>query len=305
MIGPGNRSCLAWAKKVEEVTKGGVKVTVYPASTLAPATAAYDAAVSGVADVVWGFIGFFPGRFPLSDLLSLPGLGVPSALVGSLAMWNNYQKFPEMRAEYKDVKVLLVHTHQGAPIATKKVAVRSLESLKGLKIRSPAGGALEFLKAAGAVPIMFPPADIYTSMEKGVIEGWTIDLIGAVGFRLGEVTDWYTRPYYYVGTFWLVMNQGTWNSLSPDIQKAIEGISGETGIKTLFAPTWDAGDEDAKTKMGIKPQQMITLSDQEWAKWVDVSKTVWKSEVAKLEAKGLPAQKVLDETLKFIKEYKP
>jgi TRAP-type transport system periplasmic protein len=257
-----------------------------------------------VADIGWGFIGFYPNMFPLSDLLSLPCLGVTSSLSGSLAMWNDYQKFPEMQAEYKEVKTLLVHTHQGAPLGTKKVAVKSLEDLKGLKIRSPAGGALQFLKAAGAVPMMIPSGDIYLNMQKGVIDGWTIDFIGAAGYNLGEVTAYYTTPYYYVGTFWLVMNKDTWNSLPADIQKIIEGLSGEAGIKDTYAPSFDRGDEQAKTRMGIKPDQILTVSDTEWVKWVNVAQTVWKDEVARLQAQGKPAQAILDETLKFIKNYK-
>jgi len=302
-VSPGNKSCINWGKAVEEATKGKVKVTIYGANTLATGFAAYDAVLSGVADVAWGFIGFFPGRFPLSDLLSQPAIGVPNAMAGSLAMWNNYQKFPEMRAEYKDVKLLLVHTHQGAPIGTRKVAIRTFEDLKGLKIRSPAGGALEFLKAAGASPIMMPPFDIYTSMEKGVLDGWTIDLIGAEGFGLHEVTDFYTGPNYYVGTFWLVMNQSKWDSLPADIQKAIDSVSGEWGVKNLFAATWDTGEEEAKARM-MTPEQYIVLPDEEWAKCVELSESVWEAEIARLEAKGLPAQAVFDETLQFVKAYK-
>lgn len=303
ITGPGTAANEAWKAEVEKATGGKVKITTYPTEQLFKGPAAYDSVLNKVTDIAWGFIGFYPGRFPLSDILSEPCLGVPNSLGGSLAMWNNFKKFPEMQAEYKDVKLLLVHTHQGAPIGTKK-PVKVVDDLKGMKIRTPAGGALNWLKAAGASPITMPPSGIYESMEKGVIDGWTIDLIGAEGFKLNEVTGYYISPYYYVGTFWLVMNKDVWNSLPADVQKAIDGVSGESGIKNIFSPKWDNGEKEAITRMKIKPEQINKYSDAEWAKAQDIAKASWDVDVAAIESKGLPARKVLDETLSFLKSYK-
>jgi TRAP-type C4-dicarboxylate transport system substrate-binding protein len=302
--GPGGRSTAMWAKKVEEVTKGKVKITMYPASALAKGNATYDAVKSNVAQIGWSTNGLYPGRFPLTDLLSQPFIGAKSALAGGMALWNNYQKFPEVRAEYSDVKVLVLHTHQGAPIGTRKVAVKRLDDLKGLKIRATAGGALQWLKAVGAAPLTMPPFDIYTNMEKGIIDGWTIDLIGAEGFKIYEVTDYYTLPYYYVNTFWVVMNQNAWNSLPKDIQQAIDKVSGQWAIKNIFAPIWDAGDRESIKRMGIKKDQMFTLPDADVVKAKEISKTVWADEINKLQSAGKPAQKVFDETLRFLKQFK-
>jgi TRAP-type C4-dicarboxylate transport system substrate-binding protein len=301
--GPGGRSTAMWAKKVEEVTKGKVKITMYPASALAKGNATYDAVKSNVAQIGWSTNGLYAGRFPLTDLLSQPFIGAKSALAGSMALWNNYQKFPEVRAEYSDVKVLVLHTHQGAPIGTRKVAVKKLDDLKGLKIRATAGGALQWLKAVGAAPLTMPPFDIYTNMEKGIIDGWTIDLIGAEGFKIYEVTDYYTLPYYYVNTFWVVMNKDAWNSLPADVQQAINKVSGEWAIKNIFAPTWDAGDKESIKRMGITSDRMFTLPDSDIAKSKEIAKSVWAEEIAKLQSAGKPAQKVFDETLRFLKKY--
>ena len=302
--GPGGLSTAAWAKKVEEATGGKVKITMYPASALAKGGATYDAVKSSVADIGWSVNGLYPGRFPLTDLVSQPYIGIKSSLEGSLALWNNFQKFPEVQKEYEDVKVLVLHTHQGAPIATKKVPVKTLADLKGLKIRATAGGSLLWLKAVGAIPLTMPPFDIYTNMEKGVLDGWTIDLIGAESFKLHEVSTYYTLPYYYVNTFWVVMNKKVWESLPPDVQKAIDSVSGEWAIQNIFAPSFDRGDKEAIQRMGIKPENMFTLPDEDIAKAREISKTIWAEEISKLEAAGKPAQAIFDETMRFIEEYK-
>jgi len=302
--GPGGRATAIWAKKVEEATGGKVKITMYPASALAKGNATYDAVKSKVAHIGWSVNGLYSGRFPLTDLISQPFIGADSALEGSLALWNNYNKFPEVQAEYSDVKVLVLHTHQGAPIGTRKIAVKRLSDLKGLKIRATAGGALQWLKAVDAAPLTMPPFDIYTNMEKGVIDGWTIDLIGAEGFKIYEVTDYYTMPYYYVNTFWVVMNKDTWNSLPAGVKQAIEKVSGESAIRNIFAATWDAGDKESIKRMGITADRVFTLPPEDVAKAKEISKSVWAEEIAQLEAKGKPAQKIFDETLRFLEAYK-
>ncbi len=277
---------------------------MYPSSALVKGTGTYDAVKSNVAQIGWSVNGLYPGRFPLTDLLSQPFIGVKNAKTGSMALWHNYQKFPEIQAEYADVKVLVLHTHQGAPIGTRKVAVKRLDDLKGLKIRATAGGALLWLKEAGASPVTMPPGDIYMNMEKGVIDGWTIDLIGAEGFKLHEVTDYYTLPYYYVNTFWVVMNKDVWNSLPSDIKDAISKVSGEWAIKNIFGPTWDSGDKESIRRMGIKPDRMFTLPDNDIVKAKEIAKKVWNEEISRLEAAGKPARKIFEETLRFLSEYK-
>jgi len=49
---------------------------------------------------------------------------------------------------------------------------------------------------------------------------------------------------------------------------------------------------------------MFTLPDADVAKAKEISKAVWAEEIAKIAAAGKPAQKVFDETLRFLKEFK-
>ncbi len=302
-LGPGGRSTAEYAAKIEEATGGKVKITMYPSSALAAGPAQYDSVISGVADMGWSTHGFYAGRFPLSELVQMPYLGIKNATEGSLTLWHLYETFPEVQAEYSDVKVLALTTHQGAPLAFKE-QVCSLQELKGKKIRTTAGGSLKWLEAAGAVPMMMPPSDIYTNMEKGVIDGWTIDLIGAEGFKIHEVTNYYLRPYYYVNAFWVAMNKDVWNSLPADVQQAIDSVSGEYAVENIFAATWDRDEPEYIKKMGITEDQFCTLSDADIAQAVKLAEGVWAEEIADRESKGLPAQKIFDELQSFVADYK-
>ena len=186
-----------WVKEIEKATRGKVEITVYPGATLFKPRDAYDACVTGITDMAWGFIGMFHSRFPLTDMVTLPLLGIKDAEMGSLLMWHLYEKFDAIKGEFKDVKLLTLHTHRGGPIGTSR-PVNKIDDFKGLKMRTPGGGILEFMKATGASPMTMSPDDIYLNMEKGVIEGWTIDPEGAEARKLQEVTKYYIKPYSYV-----------------------------------------------------------------------------------------------------------
>ena len=50
----------------------------------------------------------------------------------------------------------------------------------------------EIVKAFGAVPVFLHPAEMYTSLERGLLEGWFFDWDGATAFKLPEVTKYRT-----------------------------------------------------------------------------------------------------------------
>ena len=295
-----------WVKAVEKATKGKVEITIYSGATLFKPQDAYDACVTGIADMAWGFIGMFHSRFPLTDMVTLPLLGIDNAEMGSLLAWHLYQTFPAVKDEYKEVKLLTLHTHAGAPIGTNR-PVRSTQDFKGLKMRTPGGGILEFMKASGASAMAMSPDDIYLNMEKGVIEGWTIDPMGAEARKLQEVTKYYIKPNSYVGAFFIIMNKNKWDSLPSGIQEQIMSVSGEAGAR-FHGKAWDKagseGDEILINDIIKRGGESIVLAPVEVAKWQENAKGVWENEVKRWEEKGKPAGKILQEIERFVKEYK-
>ena len=99
-----------WAKKIEEMTGGKVKVTMFPGGALGKASDHYSLAEKGIADIVYALQDYTPGRFPLTSVFELPFM-IPSAEKTSVAMWKTYEKFPEFRKEYSKVKVLALFCH--------------------------------------------------------------------------------------------------------------------------------------------------------------------------------------------------
>lgn len=99
--------------------------------------------------------------------------------------------------------------------------INSPEDLKGMKIRSSATN-IPFLKAVGAEPVSMPPPDVYTAMERGVVQGFILPAYTAKDFGLVKVTDYLVFPgLYYPTNSWLI-NLDTWNKLPKHLQDFLD-----------------------------------------------------------------------------------
>jgi TRAP-type C4-dicarboxylate transport system substrate-binding protein len=93
--------------------------------------------------------------------------------------------------------------------------------LQGRKIRgTPVYG--EVIKMLGGVMTVLPPAEIYTALDKGIVDGASWPVTGALGFRWYEVAKYLLRPAFGVETAPILMNLNTWNRLSEADRQIIQ-----------------------------------------------------------------------------------
>jgi TRAP-type C4-dicarboxylate transport system substrate-binding protein len=287
---------LDWIKQVKEATQGRLDIVFYPGATLGKPTEAYQMVRSGVVELAVVIIGFFPGQFPLSDVIQLPFIDLHNGQVASRVYWGLYEKFPQFRAEYPGVKPLALYCDTPTPIGSNK-PIRTMEDVKGLKIRALTGSPTELLKTLGGVPVLMPPGDIYTSMERKVLDGWMISWEACVGHKLFEVTNYYTAANTYQPALAFLMNPAAWDKLPPDIQKILEKYIGAAG-SDFCGREFDItnGKDMAKVK-AMKGKTVIDLSPAETKRWKEICRPLWDKWAANMEAKGLPGKAVLQETL--------
>ena len=292
-----------WVKMIEERTKGAVKINPYFNMTLSPAAEMFDATVSGVADMSECYTFGVPGRFAATEYLMLPETGFKTSLSASRAVWHLYKTFPEVRNEYKGVKVLFLHSVPGAKLMMKKKAVRSLEDLKGMKIAASGAIGVKIGKALGFSPVSMPTADIYEAQDKGVIDGHIRPCELLVSRRLFEVTKYIVDMDMGHDLFYMVMNQNTWNKLPPEAQKAFEEFSGDWAVD-FIGKAQDKFDKEAQDEAIGKGLELITLSPQEQARWRKILIPVQEQYATELESKKLPGKKIAEELKSFLEKKK-
>jgi TRAP-type C4-dicarboxylate transport system substrate-binding protein len=286
-----------WAKEVEKRTGGKVQVTLFYGGTLTPADKCYDGVVKGISDLGMSVFSYTMGRFPLLEVLDLP-LGSRSGLVATRLANDFYNKFKPK--ELDDVKVMYLHGH-GPGLLHTKSPVRTLEELKGMKIRAT-GTTARIVSALGAAPVAMPMSDSYDALSRGVAQGIVCPAESLQGWKLGEVIKYTTQDYgaAYSVSFFVVMNKARWSSLPADVQKTIEQVNAEWIDKTGSA--WDEMDKAGMAFAEGLGDTIIPLSTQENARWAKAVEPLFDEYVKEKTAKGLPAAEALNYCRDRLKE---
>lgn len=292
----------AWAKELEERTQGRVDVTLFPGGTLSKVKENYDATVAGVCDISMYVPTYAAHRFPLSSGMNLPML-FPSSTVASQVAWDLYGKFPEIKAEYSDTRLLFFYFTPPYQIHTVKKSINTMDDLKGLQMRTAGPIDAKIMEALGAVPVAISMPEAYLGLQKGVLDGLLSPFGPMRGFKTADVTYYHTvNANLFSSVFCVVMNLKKWGRLSPDIQKAIEEVSGAEAAK-LFGNVFDRTIDPDINYMKSKGDTFTTISPDEKKRWTSVIMGIRNEWVKDMKAKGLPSDRLLSEMVTLSENY--
>jgi TRAP-type transport system periplasmic protein len=281
--------------EVKDRTKGQVEITYHAGGTLLSPVKMYDGVVSDIADMGVSHIQYTRGRFPMMEVFDLP-LGFPSGWVATQVSTDFFNKYKP--AEWKDVHVLYVNTSGPVILQTVSKPVKTLEDMKGLKVRAT-GRMTEVIKALGAVPIPLEMPDVYDALRRAVIEGILVDLSTLKFWKFAEVVKNVTSTWR-LGTgitFYFVMNKSKWDTLPPDIQKIFIQVAVET--KDKQGALWNQMDIEGVDMFKSQGGQIIPLADAEVSRWKKAVEPVVLDYKKSMVAKGYKEADV-DSWLKYI-----
>ncbi|MBN2060265.1 MAG: TRAP transporter substrate-binding protein [Deltaproteobacteria bacterium] len=294
-----------WFRSVEKSCNGKVQIKGYYGQSLAKGPNMWDAVKNNITDIGWCFHGYWPNLTPITDVISLPALPFTTAEKGSEVLWKLYEKFPGIQNEFKDVHVILFYSSHPYGLITTNKPVKTLEDLKGLKIRMTGGPPTDMVRTLGGIPMLIPMPDNYLSLQKGVIDGMGAPWEAIDGFRLYEVTKYHTETPFPAVYFSVSMNKAKWNSLPQDVKDAFTARGSLEGSKY-----WGHGFFDVmkpltleKIKKEGKEFNLFTLTSAERERWLEIGgKPIWENWVKQMEAKGCQnAREILDTTIALSK----
>ncbi|MBV1867736.1 MAG: TRAP transporter substrate-binding protein [Marinosulfonomonas sp.] len=269
-----------WARELEKRTNGQVKVTIHPGGTqLGVITKQYDQVRSGIVDIAMGLHGIPRGRFPRTSITDLPFLA-ETADGASKVLWALYPKY--LAEEHPGVKMLALFGHNAGLIHTKGRQVKTMDDLKGLRIRTPSAAASEMLTFLGATPQGLPPTQVYESIQKGVLDGTLFPWDPVNSFKLFEVLDYHLDAGVYSVSFYFAMNQKKYDSLPEDVRAVIDEMSGDA-LVAKFGPWWDAWDVPGHEKAVERGNTIVKLSPEERQRWREALAPMADEWLTKLE----------------------
>jgi TRAP-type C4-dicarboxylate transport system substrate-binding protein len=285
-------------KELEEKSKGRIKVTIHPGGALANAPAHYENVVAGAFDIGWTLQGYTPGRFPLSGIVEMPFLW-SSAQQATGVFWQMFEELPPLQNEYRDVKVLAIWTHDLGQLYTTSKPVRTLQDLRGLKIRAPGPVQVSMLRALGAVPVTMPAGEIYDALERGVVDGLVIGLSAIKGFRLDQVVKHATLANSYVAAMIVAMNPESYKKLSIEDRALLDSLTGRR-MAMLGAKNYDEEAGDGLEALKKAKANIYQLTPAEMEKWKQATAQVSKEWLKEMESKGRPGKQVHDKMLSLM-----
>lgn len=218
-----------WAQELADASDGAIEVQIFPSMQLGgkPPQLA-DQVRQGICDMAWTLPVYTPDRFPVAETMSNPFM-VTNAEKTSVAMHKLMDEFGE--GEYRGMKPLAFHTHDGGKMHTREGAVTTTADLKGLKIRAPNQSTGQMLTNLGAEVVFFPVTDMVVGLSNGVIDGCCLPYEVVPAFKLQELTSFTSEPAagsrgLYANTFAFIMSERTYDGLSDDLRGVIDANSG-------------------------------------------------------------------------------
>ena len=217
-----------FAQRVKDISGGSLEIKIYAKNVLIPALAVFDAASSGQIDAFHSGPYYWKGKNSAFSLYSGIPFGFTAEEINSwMAFGGGLELWREQYAKYN------LHPFMGGNTNIQmggwfRKPINSLEDMQGLKMRIPGLGGEVFSKM-GVNPILLPAGEIYTSLERGVIDA--TEWVGpALDIKMGFYK---VAPYYYSG--WhepgsileLTFNKKSFDSLAFEHQSIIEVCSNE------------------------------------------------------------------------------
>jgi tripartite ATP-independent transporter DctP family solute receptor len=284
------RSQEFFAERVNEISKGKVKVEVYSAGTLFTAKDYTKAVPSGATDMALSLISLWSGVVPAANFPEMPLFfdGWPHA-------WRVYDsevgEVLRKEMEKAGVKVLFWMQDGKAGFASKR-PLKTLEDFKGKRIRAPGELASHTIKALGGAPTFLGGGEVYLALQRGTVDGAISSLTSFCDRKYYEVTKYVTEPNFMFGLYGGLINLNKWNSLPPDVQKVLLTAGEQTrdwGRKEV-----EKSDSGALEELKKKGMDIYSLSPAEKDRWRKALKPVYDLVISKAGDQGPKMYEIAD-----------
>jgi len=289
----------AWAKNVETMSGGKVKIEILPTGAVVPHNQTLEAVGAGILQGHLTDPSYFSGQDPAFSMLgNLVGAwGDPLEFLEYMKFGGGEQLYNELVEPYGVHLICAAAT--GLEAFVSKKPIRSVADLKGLKLRAPEGMVYDIFSKAGAAPVNLPGSEVYTGLEKGVI-----DAADYTVFATNHAQDLHSFARYpnYPGFHSLPMvavsiNKGIWDGLPDDIKTMLKISCDAMAYDLVF--TLKGLDLKAVAEARKDPDiEIIDLPPEERKKFRNIAKQEW----AVWAKKNALTQKTYDSVVKFLEE---
>ena len=283
--------------RLEKETAGKVTVDINPAGVFGKAGENYDLLLNGVVDVCCFGPAFTPGRFPNASIADLP-LWVPNIRITTI-LFRELAKKGYFDSDFKDSVLIGLHGNQPYFFGWRDQAVRTLADFKGKKVRAPGGLYPKMLNALGASAVSLPAGEVYTAMEKGIVDGAFVNGSMMWDYQLPEIMKYITMPRCSTFLMGMAFNKQSWANLPKEVKAIIEKVSFEKMVDAAVDAQL-VSDEKGEKLFDTKGGKRTELPAADVTKAKELYKPIFAEWTKKMEAKGLPGKALLKDTYSIL-----
>ena len=260
--GVGGSTVVEFCKELEERTGGRVKAEPALAGSLGPTAEQFELIASGMADL-GGFIpAYTPGRFPLLSLMVEYPHKVSTTKPLSKA-YNEMIKKGYFDEEVKPTKLLWVSSVTPIQVMSQN-KIDGLAGLSGKKIRTSGEFWLQMAPKLGIVPVAITISDMYSALDKGVVDGTFLPYSVMDVFKIKEVVKHVIETNLTYTCFAYAINQSVYDKLPEDIRAIIDELAVKySAIEAAKHDAWDKKGKENFLALG-DGREVHALTDAEW-----------------------------------------
>lgn len=287
-----------FTERIKKLTNGQLEIEPIPVGTIVGYTETLDAVGAGILDGHHSGGPYFAGKEP--------ALALTSDLNGAYEnpyqaqMWFEYGGGLELTREiYAKFNIYYVGpVWWGVESVPAKKELATVESFKGVKMRSPEGLGADIWQRIGVGVVTLPGSEVYTALDRGVIEAtdWgTLGMNQDLGYH--RIAPFPLYPgFHSMPAAEIAVNMDKWNAL-PDNIKLIVEVATRDFARDMIQ---QIALVDLKAAADAKAQSvtLVNWSQAERRKFRNIAREAW----AAWAKKSPMAARVLDSQLKFLKK---
>src|SRR2546429_5696425 len=233
---------LDYAKKVNDMTGGDLKIEVLPAGAVVPAFQLLDAVSKGVLDGGHGVLVYHYGKQTALALWgSGPGFGMDANM---LLSWHKYGGGKELLAKlYESIGANVVSFPYGPmptqPLGWFKKPIAKADDLKGLKYRT-VGISIDVFTAMGMAVNALPGGEIVSAMDRGLLDAAEFNNASsdrALGFadvsKVCMLQSYHQNAEQFEITFNKTKYDGLPEKMRAIIANAVDAASADMSMKAI------------------------------------------------------------------------
>ncbi len=246
VVGEGCQMLADWVKKM---SGGRMEITVFGGGELIPALEGFDAVSNGAVEMNHGAAYYWAGKVPAAQFFAAVPFGMNAQQMGAWILSGGGQQLWEEIYEPFGLHPFLCGNTGVQMGGWFNKEINTLADLKGLKMRIPGLGG-KVLAKAGGTPVLVSGGEIYTNLERGVIDA--AEWIGPYhDYKMGfyQVADYYYYPGWHEPgpVLEMIVNKEKFQALPEDLQQIIQTAC--TATSRWMMAEFDAKNGEYITKL--------------------------------------------------------